>query len=118
MWPSNACRRPTSARASAPRSGLASEPEKAFLKKGGKPEDIPGRKCVCNGLMANLRLGQTRPDGTLEDALMTCGADLTPIVELLAAKGPGYTALDALEHVLGHPVAATSGPSLNATPTS
>lgn len=79
----------------------ASEPDKAFLKKGGDPEEIPGRKCVCNGLMANLHLGQTRPDGTIEDALMTCGADLSIVERLLEAKGDNYTARDALEFVMG-----------------
>ena len=51
--------------------------------------------------MANLHLGQTRPDGTIEDALMTCGGDLSVVERLLEAKGDNYTARDALEFVMG-----------------
>ena len=35
----------------------------SFLHKGGKLEDTEGRKCVCNGLLSAVGLGQRRRDG-------------------------------------------------------
>lgn len=36
------------------------EPLSLYLSKGGKTEDAAGRKCLCNALMANIGLQQTR----------------------------------------------------------
>ena len=35
-----------------------------------------GPKCVCNGLMVNVGLGQIRIDGSRELPLVTCGDDV------------------------------------------
>lgn len=85
------------------------EPEGIFLRKGGKKEEICGRKCVCNGLIANIGLGQIRRNGETEAPLLTSGADTTVVAELLSLKGRSYTASDVLEHLLGRTVSNASG---------
>ena len=79
------------------------EPVEAFVKKGGDPAETEGRKCVCNGLMANIGLAQSRSDGTLEPPLVTSGADLSCVRELLAIHGDAYSATDVLDYLLGTP---------------
>src|SRR5690606_27492810 len=39
------------------------EPTKDWIRKGGAPEATAGRKCLCNGLMANIELPQHREEG-------------------------------------------------------
>lgn len=90
-----------------------SEPIDDFLKKGGNLEDTVGRKCVCNGLLANINLGQVQSDGLLEKALITSGDDVANIVRFL--KNPddtSYSASDVIEYLLKdmvHPVCDESG---------
>ena len=72
-----------------------------FVRKGGAVEDTVGRKCVCNGLTANVGLGQTRRDGYQEAAIVTLGADLDGVCELLTDLPTGWTAAQAVEYLLG-----------------
>ncbi|MBI3430102.1 MAG: nitronate monooxygenase [Actinobacteria bacterium] len=78
----------------------ASEPEHVFIRKGGKKEELLDRKCLCNALMANIGLGQTRPDGYVEPPLVTMGSDLIGAHELLKAHPGGWNATQALEYLL------------------
>ena len=78
-----------------------SEPVDVYVRKGGKIEDTVGRKCLCNALMANVELGQTRKDGYREEALVTLGADLAGVTELLAANPEGWCAADAVGYLVG-----------------
>jgi len=77
------------------------EPERAWAHKGGAEAEVVGRKCVCNGLMANIGLGQVLRDGTSEAPLLTSGSDTAVVAELLSGGRAGYSAADVLEHVLG-----------------
>jgi len=61
----------------------ASEPVHMYLKKGGEEAATEGRKCLCNGLMANIGLGQERKDGYVETRLVTLGQDLAGARELI-----------------------------------
>ena len=73
----------------------------AYLQKGGDVDDTVGRKCVCNGLLANIGLAQGRRDGTQEPPLVTCGNDVSKITTFLnAADGDDYTAADVVAHLL------------------
>jgi nitronate monooxygenase len=45
----------------------------AYLQKGGDIDDTVGRKCICNGLIANVGLGQIRRGSLQEPPLVTCG---------------------------------------------
>lgn len=77
----------------------ASEPVHMYLKKGGDEADTVGRKCLCNGLMANIGLGQERKDGYVEDTLVTLGQDLTGATELIARHPEGWSAVEALGYL-------------------
>ncbi|WP_332875414.1 nitronate monooxygenase [Ornithinimicrobium sediminis] len=72
------------------------EPVDMYLKKGGTIEATEGRKCLCNGLMANIGLGQTRKDGYAEDRIVTLGQDVTGALTLLGEHPSGYTAETAV----------------------
>lgn len=74
----------------------ASEPVDAYLKKGGDIADTVGRMCLCNGLMANIGIGQERKDGYVEAPAITLGQDLQGAHRLLKAHPEGWSARDAL----------------------
>ena len=73
-----------------------SEPDDQFIKKGGAVEDIDGRKCLCNGLMANIGLPQVRRDGYVEAPIVTLGSDVEGAKTLLKDFPDGYGADDAV----------------------
>jgi nitronate monooxygenase len=51
-------------------------PKKAYMARGGAPEDCEGRRCLCNGLLATIGMGQKRRD-RLVQPLVTMGEDLS-----------------------------------------
>ncbi len=77
-----------------------SEPQTPFARKGGKADDTEGRLCLCNSLMANVGLGQTRSTGYVEKPLITLGADLDGPKRLAALHPDGWTAREALDWLL------------------
>ena len=77
-----------------------SEPDDQFIKKGGAVEDIDGRKCLCNGLMANIGLPQVRKDGYVEAPIVTLGSDIEGAKVLLKSHPDGYGADDAVKWLL------------------
>ena len=83
------------------------EPADAYLRKGGAEEDLEGRICLCNGLMATVGLGQVRPTGS-EPALVTAGAEVACVTHLLGEGGRSYTAADVVAHIVGGGRTATS----------
>lgn len=78
----------------------ASEPVHMYLKKGGAEADTVDRKCLCNGLMANIGLGQHRKDGYVEDMIVTLGQDLVGASELIERHPQGWSATQALDYLL------------------
>lgn len=83
------------------------EPVEDFVAKGGKEPLTHGRMCVCNGLMANIGLGQVR-DGETELPLITSGDDVAEVARFLKPGERTYRAADVVEYLLGA-VAAASG---------
>ncbi len=77
-----------------------SEPDEEFLKKGGAAEEIEGRKCLCNGLMANIGLPQVRRDGYEEAPIVTLGSDVAGAKILLKTFPEGYGADEAVKWLL------------------
>jgi NAD(P)H-dependent flavin oxidoreductase YrpB (nitropropane dioxygenase family) len=77
------------------------EPVHMYLKKGGDLEATVGRKCLCNGLTAGVGLGQDRRDGYSEVPIVTLGADLDGVSLMLAQMPDGWTAVDAVDQLLG-----------------
>jgi len=69
----------------------AGEPVTTYVAKGGKPENTVGRKCLCNGLMANIGHAQVRAGNRVERGLITSGDDVTSLGVFLDA-GPVYSA--------------------------
>lgn len=76
------------------------EPSGAYLRKGGREANREGRLCLCNGLFASAGLGQRRPGGVVEPALVTCGGDLSGVAELVARFGTRYAASDVVDYLL------------------
>jgi nitronate monooxygenase len=76
------------------------EPVDNFVKKGGTVADARGRKCLCNGLVANVGLPQIRPDLYEEQALMTAGDDVANVAQFLPNGGDTYTAADVMRCLL------------------
>ena len=78
----------------------ASEPVSLFVAKGGKLEDTVGRKCICNGLMANIGYQQVRNGRREEYGLVTAGDDLVAIARFLQPGRTEYSAADVISQLL------------------
>jgi NAD(P)H-dependent flavin oxidoreductase YrpB (nitropropane dioxygenase family) len=78
----------------------AAEPPAAYVRKGGRMEDTVGRRCVCNGLIAAIGLGQRHRDGTAEPPLATIGQDLSFLPELIGPDRDSYSAADVVAYLL------------------
>lgn len=76
-----------------------SEPEAAYVKKGGKAEDTVGRRCLCNALLSVIGHPQTRAGGAVEPPLVTSGDDLAIIGNFLRGR-TSYTAADVTAYLL------------------
>jgi nitronate monooxygenase len=76
-----------------------SEPVKNFAKKGGEGEEVEGRKCLCNALMANIGLGQMRRNGS-EKPLLTAGNDINMVRRFLQNGKTTYSAGEVLDYLL------------------
>jgi len=84
----------------------SAEPVENYVAKGGKIEETAGRKCLCNTLLANIGLAQTRKDGSVEPALITVGDDLNTIAQFIAPGRNSYTAAEVVESLLGRSTSA------------
>lgn len=73
------------------------EPIPQYLAKGGKLEDTPGRRCLCNRLTAAIGLGQIRDYGA-EPPLVTSGDDLLAVDRFLGDRA-SYSAADVLAYL-------------------
>jgi NAD(P)H-dependent flavin oxidoreductase YrpB (nitropropane dioxygenase family) len=71
-----------------------------FVRKGGLLADAAGRKCLCNGLVANIGLGQIRAETETELPLVTAGDHVTYIPRFLKPGTDSYTAADVIEQLL------------------
>ena len=69
------------------------------MDKGGVLDDTEGRKCLCNGLLATVGLGQQRELGP-EPPIVTAGDDLERAVRALAVVGGRYSACDVVDYLL------------------
>jgi nitronate monooxygenase len=78
-----------------------SEPVKEYIRKGGQEADTYGRKCVCNGLPANVGLGQVRRGGELEKSLVTSGDAARDVARFLPTPdAESYSAADVVKYLL------------------
>jgi hypothetical protein len=81
------------------------EPGAQYLRKGGRSANREGRVCLCNALLATAGFAQRRRTSINEPALLTSGADLAPVAEIMrttaARADRPYTARDVVNHLLG-----------------
>ena len=75
------------------------EPVEDYVRKGGDPADTVGRKCMCNGLMATVGVGQVRK-GIVEESLVTAGNDLQTLAKFFKNGSTSYSADDVLDRLL------------------
>jgi nitronate monooxygenase len=76
------------------------EPANVYVAKGGKPEDVAGRKCICNALLATIGQPQRR-NGMLEEAgIVTSGCDLPSVARFVPGDSLEYRAADVIEALL------------------
>ncbi len=77
------------------------EPVHMYLRKGGEAADTAGRSCLCNALLANVGLGQTRrAGGYTEDPLVTLGSSLDGVRAMLTRYPDGWSAAQAVTWLL------------------
>jgi nitronate monooxygenase len=74
-----------------------SEPVDDYVRKGGSVEDTVGRKCLCNALVANIGLGQRRPDGYEELPMLTAGDDIAVVRSFITPDRLSYHARDVID---------------------
>ncbi|GAA2672927.1 nitronate monooxygenase [Actinoplanes palleronii] len=79
------------------------EPVDEYVRKGGNLEETAGSRCLCNGLVATIGLGQQRSGGAAEPPLVTLGQDVGFLAELTARHGDDYTAADVIAYLLANP---------------
>jgi nitronate monooxygenase len=77
-----------------------SEPVEDYIRKGGDVKDTVGRKCVCNGLVANIGLAQVLRDGDLEKPLITSGDDVADVARFLKPGQRTYKAVDVIDYLM------------------
>lgn len=78
------------------------EPVTVYESKGGHAENAAGRKCLCNGLMANIGLPQVRAGKHVEPGLVTAGDDLVALEHFLPRQGVDYSAADVISQLVCH----------------
>ena len=88
------------------------EPLSVYLSKGGKEEDSAGRKCICNGLVANIGYPQVRNGQRVERGIITAGDDLNSVAQFLQPGRDAYCVADVIAHLLGESVEAVTGREL------
>ena len=95
------------------------EPVDDFVRKGGSAADAEGRKCLCNGLVANIGLSQVRSENEFELPLVTAGDNVTYIPRFLKAGADSYTAADVIHQLLDETavVNGAARPEVVSTPT-
>jgi nitronate monooxygenase len=78
------------------------EPAEAYLKKGGQPEDLENRGCLCNNLGASAGFPQRRSDGYVEQPLVTSGKGLPALGRFFRPGKRSYTAKDVIDYLTGN----------------
>jgi NAD(P)H-dependent flavin oxidoreductase YrpB (nitropropane dioxygenase family) len=77
----------------------SAEPVNSYVAKGGAAVETEGRRCLCNGLTANIGQAQWRSaSDSSELPLVTSGDDLLSLADF-ATRQPGYTAADVVRYL-------------------
>jgi len=81
------------------RGRCAAGPVEQYVQRGGDAAETVGRACLCNGLLANIGLGQRQPWGN-EPTLLTAGEGLTDL-PLGSAEVPRFTVAEVVAYLRG-----------------
>ncbi len=73
------------------------EPVDTYVRKGGEESETVRRGCLCNGLMANIGVGQRRSWGE-EPPLFTAGDEILHL-SLGSIETPHYAAADVMDYL-------------------
>ena len=76
------------------------EPTDEYVRKGGVIKDTAGRMCLCNGLLANVGLGQVQRSGKPEPTLVTAGDGVRDVARYLPPGADTYSAAEVIEYLL------------------
>jgi hypothetical protein len=71
---------------------------RTFLAKGGTRETTVGKRCLCNGLLATVGLGQIR-GGVAEPPIVTSGDDCSFLAHVTQGDEVDYGAADVIEYL-------------------
>ncbi|PLX67717.1 MAG: 2-nitropropane dioxygenase [Denitrovibrio sp.] len=77
------------------------EPAKAYIMKGGDEEELEGRKCLCNALIANIGLPAVYKSGYVEQKLITAGDTLKKVCDYLKDGSEHLYVAYVIEQLLG-----------------
>jgi nitronate monooxygenase len=77
----------------------AAQPEGSYIQAGGKAEDLEKRACLCNALLANIGMPQTRK-GQFEPPLLTAGDELENLRLYMPEDSNDYSANDVIDKLL------------------
>ena len=78
-----------------------SEPIEVYVSKGGARNDTIGRKCICNGLAANVGIGLTRKNGYAEPPMVCLGKDIANLKPIIKPDSNEITAKEVIEYIVG-----------------
>jgi nitronate monooxygenase len=84
----------------------AAEPVDQYVAKGGDIADTVGRRCLCNGLTANIGQAQHRTEGD-ELPRLTSGDDLVSL-DTFARGRSCYSAADVIDYLCDRPASCES----------
>jgi nitronate monooxygenase len=84
----------------------SAEPVADYVAKGGDAADTVGRRCLCNGLTADVGNAQVQEEGE-ERPLLTAGDDLPALRGFLAGRVQ-YTARDVVDYLLAGAASASA----------
>lgn len=71
-----------------------------FSRKRGLPFNAAGKRCLCNGLLVAVGLGQTHPTSSGEPAIVTLGNNLEGVRRLSSQGQVPYWACDVVRDLL------------------
>lgn len=76
------------------------EPEENYVAKGGDLADTLGRKCICNGLVSTIGLGQVQRGNFYEPAILTAGDDARHLARYFPEGKQTYSAADVIRYLM------------------
>jgi nitronate monooxygenase len=87
----------------------AGEPRDDYVRKEGDLAETEGRKCLCNGLLSAVGLGQKLGEGEAEPAIFTAGEEVTRLARFCPPGKRSYSAADVLRSMSAEDSSPSTG---------